>query len=95
MANSISIDDDGAQAVKSDEKIYAELQQAYRDILSNGQNYTIVGSRTFSGANIAELKTEMLRYERRILRKKGADSRNRTDFSTSDGASTRQAEIDI
>lgn len=86
MANSISIADDGAQSVKSDEYMLAQYQTALLDLTQNGKSYTIVGSRTFQAADVGFIQEMMTFYESRILRKKGGTTRNQINWAGGDSA---------
>jgi hypothetical protein len=66
-----------APAVYADDAIMlAEAQRALRDVLATGQSYTIIGSRSFTQADIADLRKLVQMYERRVLTAAGFSGHN-------------------
>lgn len=83
MATNLQIDTQPA-VIADDASMLAIVQRALRDVLTTGQAYTIVGSRSFTLANIAELQKLEQLYRRRVLTAAGASGRNQADHDDSD-----------
>lgn len=65
--------------IVTDAEMLANIQRALRDVLTTGQAYTIVGSRSFTLANIADLQKLEQLYRRRVLTAAGFDGKNQAD----------------
>ena len=70
--------------ITSDEQELSDTRDAISGILSNGQGYTIFGSRVVNKANLPELYARCATLEKRILLKKGWTGRNYLDHSASE-----------
>ena len=66
-------------------KELAALEAARSELLSNGQEYSIVGSHSFKGVSFSEITKEINRIRGRILAMNGGRSCTVPDFS---GAAT-------
>lgn len=54
---------------------------AIAELVTGGQSYTMVGSRTVTRANLPELRATLAFYERRVSLEQGQSSRTLSDFS--------------
>jgi len=72
-----------ADRILTDEQMLARIQQALVDIFSTGQQYTVVGSRSFTLANIGELRSLEREYRKRVLLAKGHVPQNLADMGDS------------
>lgn len=68
----------------------AEIQRAIRDVLTAGQGYTIVGSRTYTAANVAELQRLEQLYRRRVLTASGFSGYNQANHDNADDAAATE-----
>lgn len=72
--------------VDDDQKMLSLVRQCIQDVFTLGQSYSIIGSRTWTAADLPELRKMETRYERRILLAAGATGRNLLDFTTGRGS---------
>jgi hypothetical protein len=66
-------------------KELADVEAALKELLSNGQEYSIVGSHSFKGVQYAELRRERNSLRARILAMNGGRSHVRPDFGGPEG----------